>query len=64
MEFHEFPRASKERLLKLFKFEIKNCKVYPGNWTLPVDIDLKKINEFQIYEDDIWVVTTPKAGTT
>ena len=64
MELHEFSEASKERLLQLFKFEIKHCKVLPGNWTLPVDIDLKNIKEFQIYEDDVWVVTTPKAGTT
>ena len=64
MEFHEFPEASKERLLQLLKSETKRCKVLPGNWTLPVGIDLKKIKEFQIYEDDVWVVTTPKSGTT
>ena len=61
--FHEFPEASKKRLLQLFKFEIKHCKVLPGSSTLPVNINLKKIKEFQIYEDDVWVVTTPKAGT-
>ena len=64
MEFHEFPEASKERLLQLLKSETKRCKVLPGNLTLPVGIDLKKIKEFQIYEDDVWVVTTPKSGTT
>ena len=64
MELHEFQEASKERLLQLFKHEIRLGKVLPGNWTLPVGIDLKKIKEFQIYEDDVWVVTTPKSGTT
>ena len=64
MEFYEFPEESKERLLLLFKFEIKLCKVLPGNWTLPLGTDLKKIKEFQIYEGDVWVVTTPKSGAT
>ena len=40
MEFHEFPEASKERLLQLLKSETRCCKVLPGNWTLPVGIDL------------------------
>ena len=49
MEFYEFPEES---------------KVLPGNWTLPLGTDLKKTKEFQIYEGDVWVVTTPKSGTT
>lgn len=29
-----------------------------------VDFKLEKVKNFKVYEDDIWVVTFPKCGTT
>ena len=55
---------SKERLLKLNGYESTDIKVDPGNWTLPNAIDLEKIKNFTVFEDDIWIVTLPKCGTT
>ena len=64
MELQEVPEATYERLRQLLGIEIKSCRVLPGNWFLTPHIDLKEIKEFQIYEDDVWVITTPKSGTT
>ena len=64
MELQEVPEATNERLRQLLGTEIKSCRVLPGNWFLTPHIDLKEIKEFQIYEDDVWVITTPKSGTT
>ena len=64
MELQELQQASYKRLHQLFGIETKYCKVLPGNWFLTAHIDLKKIKEFQIYEGDVWVITTPKSGIT
>ena len=64
LELCELPDETKERLLHVFGIELKWSKTKPGDWILPSSINLKKIKEFQIYEDDIWIITTPKSGTT
>ena len=64
MDLCELPDQTKVRLLDLYGVEIKHSKTVCGNWILPSSINLKKIKEFQIYEDDIWIVTSPKSGTT
>ena len=60
----EFSKERNERHKNFFGFESTNIKVIPGNWVLPGAIDLKAIKSFPIYEDDIWIVTFPKCGTT
>ena len=64
MELCELPEETKKRLLHVFGIELKWSKTKPGGWILPSSINLTKIKEFQIYEDDIWIITTPKSGTT
>ena len=64
MELCELSDETKRRLLHVFGIEMKWSKTKPGDWILPSAINLKKIKEFQIYEDDIWIITTPKSGTT
>ena len=64
MELCELPEETKKRLLHVFGIELKWSKTKPGDWILPSSINLTKIKEFQIYEDDIWIITTPKSGTT
>ena len=43
---------------------LKWFKTKPGDWILPSSVNLKKIKESQIYEDDIWIITTSKSETT
>ena len=63
MELCELPDKTKESLLHIFGIELKWPKTKLGDWILPSSINLKKLKEFQIYEDDIWIITTPKSGT-
>ena len=64
MELCELSDETKELLLYVFEIELKWSKTKPGDWILPSSINLKKIKEFEIYEDDIWIITTPKSETT
>jgi len=40
------------------------AKLVPGDWVVPAGHDLEAIQNFPIYEDDVWIVTPPKCGTT
>ena len=40
-------------------------RIYPGGWALSRNLDVNFIrNEMEIFDDDIWIVTPPKCGTT
>ena len=64
MELCGLSDETKERLLHVFRIDPKWSKTKPGYWILPCSINFEKIKEFQIYEDDIWIITTAKSGTT
>ena len=64
MELCELSDETKELLLYVFEIELKWSKTKPGDWILPSSINLKKIKEFEIYEDNIWIITTPKSEKT
>jgi hypothetical protein len=40
------------------------AKLVPGDWVVPEGLDLEAVQNFPIYEDDVWIVTPPKCGTT
>ena len=64
MELCGLSDETRERLLHVFGIDSKWSKTKPGYWILPCSVNFEKIKEFQIYEDDIWIITTAKSGTT
>jgi hypothetical protein len=51
------------RIRKLFP-NMSFAKLVPGDWVVPEGLDLEAVQNFPIYEDDVWIVTPPKCGTT
>jgi len=40
-------------------------KLYTGGWVISGNVEANYIrNELKVYDDDIWIVTPPKCGTT
>lgn len=60
-----FPEKIRDKCDRLFGGKFANhCKVLPGNWTLSENLDLEAIKNFELDQNDVWIVTPPKCGTT
>ena len=43
---------------------IKLARIVPGDFVVPSTIDVDAVQDFEVFDDDIWIVTPPKCGTT
>ena len=63
-------KNDQQRLARLSKcydctpHNIPTKVVSPGGWEIPRCVDLEEIKSFEVFPDDIFVVTQPKCGTT
>lgn len=54
--YNRFPRCVKKLTMTFISFK--------GGWEIPKLVDLDEIRSFEVYPDDVFIVTQPKCGTT
>ena len=63
-------KSDQQRIARLSKcydctpHNIPTKVVSPGGWEIPRCVDLDEIKAFEVFPDDIFIVTQPKCGTT
>ena len=56
---------SEDMLKKVFgKRYAPRCRIEPSGCIVPPSLDLEAIKNMEVFEDDIFIVTQPKCGTT